>query len=241
MKCKNSTRNALVSSIVSLLLCLSMLVGTTFAWFTDSVTSANNIIKSGNLDVTFEYSLDNGTTWKNVASSTEIFDKDALWEPGYTDVVYLRVRNVGTLALNYQVGITKNAETSGTNVNNESFNLSDYIKYSVIKLGTSYTPYSNAAAAIEKAEETGAEKLSQLPYASATGSITAETTASGEVYHYFAIVVYMPTSVENVANYKVGTTAPQVELGVKLVATQMASESDHFNNQYDKDATYPTP
>ena len=232
-----STKRALLVSVMAMVICFTMLLGTTFAWFTDSEVSNNNIIKSGNLDVTFEYSLDNGANWENVATSTEIFDENALWEPGYTDVVYLRVRNVGTLALNYQVGITKNDETSGTNVNGASFNLSDYIKYSVINLGTSYTPYSNAAAAIDVAEATGAETLSQLPYASETGSITAET--SGEVYHYFAIVVYMPTSVDNVANYKVGTTAPQVELGVKLVATQMASESDHYNNQYD--AGRPNP
>ena len=35
MKRKNLTRNALFTSIISLLLCVSMLVGTTFAWFTD--------------------------------------------------------------------------------------------------------------------------------------------------------------------------------------------------------------
>ena len=44
---KNGTKQALLFSIVSLLLCTSMLVGTTYAWFTDSVTSANNKIVSG--------------------------------------------------------------------------------------------------------------------------------------------------------------------------------------------------
>ena len=61
MKRKNTARNALFTSIISLLLCVSMLVGTTFAWFTDSVTSANNVIKSGNLDIVLEYW--NGTKW----------------------------------------------------------------------------------------------------------------------------------------------------------------------------------
>ena len=58
---KRSTKSALLSAVVALLLCCSMLVGTTFAWFTDSVTSANNIIKSGNLDVTME--------WKDATAS----------------------------------------------------------------------------------------------------------------------------------------------------------------------------
>ena len=55
MKSKKTTRRALLTSMLSLLICVSMLVGSTFAWFTDSVTSANNVIKSGNLDVTLEY------------------------------------------------------------------------------------------------------------------------------------------------------------------------------------------
>ena len=53
-KTKN-TKRALVASVISLILCFSMLVGTTFAWFTDSVTSANNVIVAGNLDLTLEY------------------------------------------------------------------------------------------------------------------------------------------------------------------------------------------
>ena len=48
---KRQTKRALITSVVSLLVCFSMLVGTTFSWFTDSVTSSGNIIKSGTLDV----------------------------------------------------------------------------------------------------------------------------------------------------------------------------------------------
>ena len=59
MRQKKSTRKALLSSAISLMLCLAMLIGTTFAWFTDSVTSAGNIIKSGKLDVEMYWA--NGT------------------------------------------------------------------------------------------------------------------------------------------------------------------------------------
>ena len=48
---KNTTKRSLLASVFALVLCVAMLVGSTFAWFTDSVTSAGNIIKSGNLDV----------------------------------------------------------------------------------------------------------------------------------------------------------------------------------------------
>jgi predicted ribosomally synthesized peptide with SipW-like signal peptide len=52
---KRSTKTALLMSVLSLFLCFSMLLGTTYAWFTDSVSSANNIITAGNLDVVLEY------------------------------------------------------------------------------------------------------------------------------------------------------------------------------------------
>ena len=52
---KKSTKRSLLLSALSLVLCLSMLVGTTFAWFTDSVTSGKNRIVAGNLDVELEY------------------------------------------------------------------------------------------------------------------------------------------------------------------------------------------
>ena len=58
MKRKNATRSALLTSIISLLLCVSMLVGTTFAWFTDEVKSGTNLIAAGNLDVEVYNGLD---------------------------------------------------------------------------------------------------------------------------------------------------------------------------------------
>ena len=54
-----ATKRALGSSVLALFLCFAMLLGTTFAWFTDSVTSANNIITAGNLDVDLKYAKPN--------------------------------------------------------------------------------------------------------------------------------------------------------------------------------------
>ena len=66
-----------------------MLIGSTFAWFTDSVISGKNRIVAGNLDVELNWSTD-GKTWERVDENTDMF-KDTLWEPGYTRVVYLQV------------------------------------------------------------------------------------------------------------------------------------------------------
>ena len=92
-----TTKRALYSSVVTLLLCFTMLLGTTFAWFTDSAASGSNVITAGNLDMVVEYTLD-GENWKNLDGATDLFQK-GLWEPGHTEVVLLKITNNGSLAL----------------------------------------------------------------------------------------------------------------------------------------------
>ena len=48
---KKHTGRALLASGLSLLVSVALLLGITFAWFTDSVTSGRNTITAGNLDV----------------------------------------------------------------------------------------------------------------------------------------------------------------------------------------------
>ena len=93
-----STKNALLMSAVALLLCFAMLLGTTFAWFTDSAASASNVITSGNLDIVVEYSLTGkANSWASLDGADNLFG--GKWEPGHTEVVYLKISNVGTMAL----------------------------------------------------------------------------------------------------------------------------------------------
>ena len=111
---KKVTKKALASSLLALMLCVSMLLGTTYAWFTDSVVSGGNIIKSGTLDVEMWYAdgtTDPDSTAWNDASTGAIFNYD-LWEPGYTEVRHIQIKNVGTLALKYKVQIVANGTPS---------------------------------------------------------------------------------------------------------------------------------
>ena len=118
MKAKN-IRRAMLLSALSVLLCVSMLIGTTFAWFTDSVTSGSNIIKSGNLDIVLEYW--DGDSWENAEGKVIPFvtadnraQNQILWEPGCTyELAPFRVRNEGNLALKYEItinGVTGDAK-----------------------------------------------------------------------------------------------------------------------------------
>ncbi|MBQ2876364.1 MAG: hypothetical protein IJE25_05095, partial [Clostridia bacterium] len=74
---KTSTKRALLSAILALVMTVSMLVGTTFAWFTDSVTSAGNKIVAGNLDV--ELHMYDGSAYVDISNATNpIFGADGL-------------------------------------------------------------------------------------------------------------------------------------------------------------------
>ena len=107
---KNTTKRVLVLSVLALLLCFTMLLGTTFAWFTDTVKSGVNVIKSGTLDVVLEYK-DATDAWVDAVDQTLEFKTaddraEILWEPGCTYVLpAVRVRNNGNLALKYSITI----------------------------------------------------------------------------------------------------------------------------------------
>lgn len=229
---KKSTKRALLVSLLSMLLCVSMLVGTTFAWFTDSVTSNNNLIVSGNLDVEFYYQNYETDDWTKINGQTNIFKKDALWEPGHTEVVKLKITNEGSLALKYNLGVNIVDEQGSFNDAGEAFLLSDYIYYGVTESeGTAYADYTrdSAIAAVEDEAKLIKDKTS-IP-----GSLE-----SGQ-YVELTMVVYMPTTVGNEANHRTGEVSPSITLGLNVVATQFTFEEDSFDDQYDADAYLPIP
>ena len=106
MKTAKTSKRALLCSVLSIALCLSMLIGTTFAWFTDTATTSVNQIKAGTLDVELfneagTAKLDKKLTWQKAAGATET---TTLWEPGCTYKTQgFTIKNNGTLALKYTV------------------------------------------------------------------------------------------------------------------------------------------
>ena len=108
------TKKALRGSLFALFLCVVLLIGTTFAWFTDTASTGVNKIQSGNLDVALMYSTDDGQNWQNAEGKTLDFQKAAkgageevLWEPGCTyKLPKIKVVNNGNLALKYKLEVT---------------------------------------------------------------------------------------------------------------------------------------
>jgi predicted ribosomally synthesized peptide with SipW-like signal peptide len=214
---RKTTKRALLSSVVALFLCFAMLLGTTYAWFTDSVTSANNIIKSGNLDVDL-YRWDAANTSVEITDSSEpLFGNksnkaqndaaDTLWEPGKTQVVYLSIKNNGTLDLKYQVNIK---------VTNVEKNLINVLEYEIIpdaKYGTVATWSGNGKKVV-----------------AGVNTDSTDVTLKAGQEHFFALSVHMLESANN--DYQDASAT----FNINVLATQLASESDSFDNQYDKDA-----
>ncbi len=201
MKKSKKLQQAMVASLLSMLLCVSMLVGSTFAWFTDTVSSGVNTIMAGNLDVVLEYW--DGDSWEDVTTSTKLFDDAAKWEPGHTEVAYLKVKNAGTLSLKYQLTANVANEQGGISVvDDKPFKLSDYIKFGKIDSDSEIAPYATRQDAIDALDAADAEISTLSSYTKEAKLLTKDEV------DYVALVLFMPEETDNNANYKSGTTPP---------------------------------
>ena len=223
-----STKRALISSAFAILICVAMLIGTTFAWFTDTASTGVNKIQAGNLDVQLEYSKD-FVEWKKVDDTTKVFEDSTLWEPGRTEVVYLRVKNAGNLALKYTLGIYNLYNSTGKNVLGNKYSLSDYVKLGAVEADAAYADRAAAISAVQDSAKT----LNSIGDTGVVGADLATNTTK-----VYAMVLYMPTEVGNEANPKNNDPywAAKVSFGISVSATQAMSESDSFDNTYDEDA-----
>ena len=223
-----STKRALLTSVLALLMCVAMLVGATFAWFTDTASTGVNKIVSGNLDVKLMYSTDM-QTWKEATDQTKLFDDNALWEPGYTQVVYLKIVNAGKLALKYEAGFSKNYTSNrGKNVNGDWYRVDNYLKIGTAETATKFANREDVWSAIAATEKTLAKDVMLTD-----GWITLN---AGEASDPFAVAIYMPTSVGNEANASRYRPSSVSGLGIEVRATQATVESDSFDNNYDANA-----
>lgn len=123
---KISTKKALIASVLSLVLCVSMLVGSTFAWFTDTATTAVNTIQAGTLKV--DIVNESGTSSLKGSSMSFVNSDgsaDILWEPGATfRTIGFKVKNIGNLAFKYKMVL------NGVDGDNELLNV---ITFKVVK------------------------------------------------------------------------------------------------------------
>ena len=244
MESSKSTKRALLTSALALLMCVTMLVGATFAWFTDTASTGVNKIQAGNLDIKVEYRTTADGNWQLLDNATDLFGAaGTLFEPGHTRVVELRITNAGNLALKYKIGMNVVSETAGTNKDGNPYKLSDYLKVGTTSI-QQYNPTDQISSLMERLifQKGDFGMWTARDFA----NFELEYTSNGNAHalqpgaaQILGIKVYMPETVGNEANAISTEKAASINFGLNVVATQVPYEKDSFGNTYDKDATYP--
>lgn len=201
---------ALALSLCALIVWCILGTGASLAWFTDTSPEINNIFHFAEFDLVVSHRLTDGK-WEEVDSQTKIFDEEALYEPGYVQVVYLKVENKGTIPFEFYTAVNVNGCIEATNVFGQRFMLQDYLKFGIT------TADSEDAMKNSVHDRNAAVKLADMPlhnYDTETAVLNPGATK------YIALIVRMPEEVGNVANYR-GDTVPKVELGITVKADQI--------------------
>ena len=216
MNNKKATKRALLTSVMALVMCVVMLVGTTFAWFTDTASTGVNKIVAGNLKVDI---VNEAGTASIKNSGLEFVSADnvtkgeaILWEPGCRYLTEgFRIANKGNLALKWKAEINKDNIVDGKVVDTakDGVSLLDVIDFYVV---TKAADGTETAVAIEDF----------------VGNLTKG--AKSDVYYIKGV---MQTSAGN--DYQNLTLDG---ITITVYATQLTAEFDSFDNQYDKDAKY---
>ena len=208
MNNKRATKRALLTSVMALVMCVVMLVGTTFAWFTDTASTGVNKIVSGNLkvDIIGENSDSHveKLNFKKAATTDAEAGAEILWEPGCRYLTEgFRIANKGNLALKWKAQVNKGTTAANTG----NFDLLDVIDFYLVTKNADGTE-----------TETALDEF--------TGNL--KKTETSDVYYIKGV---MQTTAGN--DYQ-GLTIDGISITV--IATQDTVENDSFDNQYDKDA-----
>lgn len=233
--CMKSTKNKLLSSIATLCVCFAMLIGSTYAWFTDTASTGVNRIQAGNLDLNVMHKSASVSAYETIESKTNLLkDKDGSemsWEPGAMTWETFQVSNAGNLAFEWQMSFN-NPEYNTTA--DGSYSLKDVIKVAVVD-GELSSP--------DRAT------LSSLNF-----NMTMEDFVksgilknNGESSEFSVVLYWEPTANDNYWNinngktvtpftYKDGTTVTDalcMETGIHVAASQYTYEKDSFGDDYD--------
>lgn len=205
-----STKRALLLSVLSMPICCAMLVGSTFAWFTDTASTAVSMIQSGTLDI--DIVDEAGASLARKALKWNAADKreTILWEPGATYTLPpFKLVNNGSLALKYQLVI------SGIDGDAKLLEAIDF----TMTVGNSDP--------VALAGFTGV----LLPKG-------AESDVPTEVVGETALITITGHMKEEAGNDYQGLSLDGI--GITVVATQYTFETDSDDDQYDANALFPT-
>ena len=250
------TKKALFISTCALLFSMLMMAGSTFAWFTDSVSTGSNKITTGSLEVKLLHTNAKVKDEAEVTQSTLLFTDEngeaISWEPGAVAYENFTVKNAGKLALNYRLALDLNNANA---IKENGKSLKDVLKVKVVEGGVTASDVTeNSLKNDQGFEAVAGDQLNILVKAAGNGTKKLAKSTSSAVY---GVILYWQPNAEtdyqyNLANYSDkdpdgkpvdktsdGKDRLSIDLGISLGATQAMEESDSSGNDYDKEATYP--
>lgn len=221
-------RKVLVLAL-AIVLSATAVVGGTFAWFTDTVESSQNVIKAGKLDIEVVHE------GNKVDENYKIFEDGFLWEPGAVMYENLTIKNVGNLDLEYRLSV------SGSNPNfvvdaegnTTNYNLADVLKYAIVPEGVTINNRADVLAL-----------NNWTPLNETIADFVDVDLLDTEADTLGLVVYWEPTDKDNNWNIQNGKSTSdglgylKIDLGISVDAKQMMSEIDSFDNTYDAEADY---
>ena len=210
MKRRIFTKTALALSVCLMIIWCILGTGSSIAWFVDESPEIRNNFNFAEFKLVVSHKTENG--YEEVESNTKIFDDEALYEPGYVQVVYLKIENKGTVGFNYDLAVVPNLQTivRAKNVYGQDIYLPEFLKFGVVFADT-------------EAELTQKLETRDLAEQQATAALSSYTSKPDNLQAgreaFAAVIVRMPEEVGNAANYR-DNKPPCVELGITVQAMQ---------------------
>jgi len=263
-KVKSALLQTYLTSLLCMVLCVTMFLGTSYAWFTSEVENVGNEIYVGTLKAGLDKKDDQAQDgWASLSDKingvnvTNLFDKDIRWEPGYTSLETIRVTNQGDLAFKYVLFFTEGKLSVATDEAADAGDIAtaagnfEVWVYNHRRNGGAPTPASYADITAKDSGWVPAGSLAQLLSGDPVLEnimVTVrqddkpddETTPNGttdgvKTVDTYTIALHMK---EDASGEEL--MGKKITLNVKLVAYQMGSENDGFGNSAYDDATFVT-
>lgn len=209
-----SLYRSLCTSLLSTLLSLVMLVGTTFAWFTESITTGVYTITAGNLSTVTSYCKTLGTspTWTVLKTGNEDLFRDMTFSaPNATQTVYLELKNQSPNSVKYLISFLYSNEEAGT------LEKSD---------GTNTTTSEGKLSDLMSFAYTVTRDTTEVGIPTFVGNANGEETLGDSAAKPFSILVEGNDTVYVKLDLTLGDyegtwkTEPTIKLQLKLVITQ---------------------
>ena len=202
-------RIAFAVSVILTIMWTVLGAGTSLAWFNDDTHEIKNIFSMSSFEADIAYRLPDGS-YEAIDGKTDIFSRDALYEPGHTQVVILRVKNTGTLPFYFQTTVYVHDYVPGFNVLGQTFLLQEHLLFGMVS--------ATSEAALDSLVATRAQASAFATEPLGNSTSNPESLQPSEEA-YIALVVHMPENVDNIANY-FEDMQPKVNLGISISATQ---------------------